>query len=123
MAYYPSSIPTPQTHYPPSLQVLVHLTTGEEIGVSRNAEILGLQGKRRTVKKRVDPGLGPGGELSLGYKAYTYEDVAPGFAEHDLDEYDKVGERLAWSRSLGAVRKGFRIEVDLEGVWDRHTER
>ncbi|KAF2230871.1 dienelactone hydrolase-like protein [Viridothelium virens] len=122
VAYYPSSIPAPQTHYPPSLKVLVHLPSGEEIGVSRNAEILGLQGKRRTVKKRVDPGLGSGGELNLGYKAYTYDGVEAGFAEHDLDEYEKVAERLAWSRSLGTVRKGFRVEVDLEGVWDRHTD-
>ncbi|KAI9653391.1 MAG: hypothetical protein M1821_007056 [Bathelium mastoideum] len=122
VAYYPSSIPATHTQYPPSLQVLVHLTTGAEVGVNRNTEILGLQGKRRTVKKRIDAGLGPGGELSLGYKAYTYDGVAAGFAEHDLDEYDKVAERIAWSRSLGAVRKGFRMEADLERVWDKHTE-
>ncbi|KAL9087221.1 MAG: hypothetical protein Q9165_006715 [Trypethelium subeluteriae] len=122
VAYYPSSIPAPQTHYPPSLKVLVHLPSGEEIGVSRNAEILGLQGKRRTVKKRVDPGLGSGGMLNLGYKAYTYDGVEAGFAEHDLDEHDKVAERLAWSRSLETVRKGFRVEVDIEGVWDKHID-
>ena len=103
--------------------MLVHLPTGEEIGVNRNTEILGLQGKRRTIKKRVDPGLGPGGELSLSYQAYTYDNVAAGFAEHDLDECEKVAERIAWSRSLGTVRKGFGIEVDLERVWDRHTDR
>ncbi|KAI9712323.1 MAG: hypothetical protein M1820_001536 [Bogoriella megaspora] len=122
VAYYPSSIPAPQTHYPQSMSVLVHLTVGEEIGVNRNPEVLGIQGKRRTVRKRVDPGSGAGGELNLGYKAYTYEDVEAGFAEHDLDEYDKVAARLAWSRSLAAVRKGFRIEVDLESVWDHHTD-
>jgi hypothetical protein len=47
---------------------------------------------------------------------YVYAGVDPGFAEHDLDEYDRVAAGLAWTRSLGAVRKGFKISVDLEGV-------
>jgi hypothetical protein len=50
------------------------------------------------------------------FSYYTYNDVDPGFAEHDLDTYDRVAYSLAWSRSLGAVRKGFKIQADLEGV-------
>jgi hypothetical protein len=47
---------------------------------------------------------------------YIYNDVEPGFAEHDLDTYNRVAHSLAWSRSLGAVRKGLKIQTDLEGV-------
>lgn len=65
--------------------MLVHLA-GAEVGVTRNTEVLGIQGKRKTVRKRLDPGEGYGGSLKLGYQAYTYEACEPGFAEHDLDE-------------------------------------
>ena len=56
------------------------------------------------------------------YRHYTYADAQPGFAETDLGVYDKVASGLAWSRTLGAVRKGFEIEVDLERIWDEHVE-
>ena len=56
------------------------------------------------------------------YRHYTYPDVKPGFAEVDLEVYDKVAEALAWSRTLGAVRKGFEIDVDLESTWENHTK-
>jgi len=56
------------------------------------------------------------------FKSYVYPAVEPGFAEQDLPEYDKVAGRLSWTRSLGAVRKGFKTEVDLEPVWDEHVE-
>jgi len=46
-----------------------------------------------------------------------------GFAETDLEEFDKVAAGLAWTRSLAAVRRGFEIEVDLEGVWEEHVGR
>jgi SnoaL-like domain len=55
------------------------------------------------------------------YPSYTYPDTASGFAEHDSDQYDKVGSRLAWSRSLALMRKGFGIDVDLEAIWENHT--
>ena len=55
--------------------------------------------------------------------SYSYPDTETGFAEKDLDEYDKVAASLAWSRSLAAVRKGFGIEVDLEKVWEEHLDR
>ena len=55
------------------------------------------------------------------HPSYVYPDTNEGFAEHDLDEFDSVAARLAWSRSLGLVRKGFGIDVDLEAVWENHT--
>ena len=54
---------------------------------------------------------------------HSYLDVEPGFAEENLDHYDKVSASLAWSRSLAVLRKGFQIEVDLEKIWDDHVAR
>jgi hypothetical protein len=51
---------------------------------------------------------------------YTYEGVVPGFAERDLEEYDRIAAELAWSRTLGVLRAAFRIEADLERVWEEH---
>ncbi|KAF1987666.1 dienelactone hydrolase-like protein [Aulographum hederae CBS 113979] len=121
VAYYPSAIPDPTASFPISLRVVVHLA-GEEVGVTKTTEVLGLQGKRRTRQKRIGSGKGTGGSLELAYPSYTYADVEPGFAEYDLDEYDKTAERLSWSRSLDVVRKGFRIEVDLEKIWEEHLD-
>jgi hypothetical protein len=104
------------------MKVLVHLV-GEEIDVNRTPEILGIQAKRRTVSRTIPKGTVPGGRLKLAYPSYYYEGVEPGFAEHDLEEYDKIAARLSWSRSLDTVRKGFKVEVDLEKVWEEHTER
>ncbi|KAL9126464.1 MAG: hypothetical protein Q9217_004485 [Psora testacea] len=54
------------------------------------------------------------------YRSYAYPDTEPGFAEVDLEVYNKLASGLAWSRTLAAVRKGFGIEVDLEKVWEEH---
>ena len=94
------------------------------MGVTRRPEVLGIQGKRRTVQKRVTPGIGAGGlQDKIVYPVFTYEGVEPGFAEHDLDEYDAVADAIAWSRSLSMVRRGFSAEVDLERVWEENEER
>lgn len=113
-----------------SFRVLVHLAQGTAqsetptVGVTRRPEVLGLQGKRRTVQKRITPGIGAGGlQSKITYPMYTYENVDIGFAEHDLDEYDAVADALAWSRSLSMVRRGFGAEVDLERVWEENVER
>jgi len=53
---------------------------------------------------------------------YDYPDVQSGFAEEDLETYDKVAANLAWSRTLETLRKGFEIEVDLEKIWEDHVE-
>ena len=56
------------------------------------------------------------------HPSHTYPDTSPGFAESDLDDYDKAAARLSWSRTLGVIRRAFGIYADLEAVWDRHTE-
>lgn len=56
-------------------------------------------------------------------RCYSYEGVEAGFAQENHDQYDKVSASLAWSRSLGALRKAFEIEVDLEKIWDDHVAR
>lgn len=61
--------------------------------------------------------------FSAKFAGYTYAGVRPGFAEHDLDEYDKVAASLAWSRTLGAVRKAFQRDEDLEAIRDEHFAR
>lgn len=53
--------------------------------------------------------------------SFRYLDTKAGFAEYDLEEFDKVGATLAWSRTLGHLRKAFGMEVDLETIWDHHT--
>jgi hypothetical protein len=103
------------------MKVLVHLA-GSEVGVTRAPEVLGIQGKRRTVTRTVPKGSIPGGRLKLAYPSYSYEDAEPGFAEHDLEEWDKIASRLSWGRSLDTVRKAFKVEVDLERVWEEHIE-
>jgi hypothetical protein len=128
IAYYPSTIPDPRRRLSASFRVLVHLAQGSHeegtVGISRRHEALGIQGKRRTVQKRITPGIGAGGlQSKIEYPVYTYEGVDAGFAEHDLDEYDAVADALAWSRSLSMVRRGFGAEVDLERVWEENVER
>ena len=100
-----------------SVKVLVHLA-GSEINVARNTEVLGIQGKRKTFRKRIDPGEGYGATLKLGYRAYNYPGAEPGFAEHDLDEYDPIAESVAFSRTLSTLQKGFRLEPNVEGIRD-----
>ncbi|KAL8809324.1 MAG: hypothetical protein Q9223_003198 [Gallowayella weberi] len=56
-----------------------------------------------------------------GERAYAYPNTVPGFAEHDLDIYDKTSAGLAWSRSLDVMRKAFELEVDLEAIWEEHS--
>lgn len=129
VAYYPTSIPDPRRRFTASFRVLVHLAQGsgdneETVGIVRRPEVLGIQARRKTVTKRVTPGIGAGGLLAkMEYPAYTYEGVDPGFAEHDLEQYDAVADAIAWSRSLSVVRRGFGAEVDLERPWEDNVER
>jgi SnoaL-like domain len=55
------------------------------------------------------------------HPSYTYPDTAAGFAERDSEQHDKIGARLAWSRTLGFIRRAFGINVDLEAIWENHT--
>ncbi|CAK3970043.1 Hypothetical predicted protein [Lecanosticta acicola] len=120
VAYYPTAIPSIHTKYPASVQILVHLA-GSEINVHKHPEVLGIQGKRKTVRKRIDPGVGYGESLKLGFKAYTYSGVQPGFAEHDLEEHDSVADGVAFTRSIACLKRGFRIEKNIELVKDHHV--
>lgn len=83
---------------------------------------LGLQGKKRRRTRQINPGIGTGERLNIGFPTYTYEYVQPGFAEHDLDEYDRLASELAWMRSLHVLRRGFGKDLDLEGRWEEHQE-
>lgn len=124
IAYYPSEIPdsTPgATHFPGHVRVLVHLA-GSTIGVRRNQQLLGIQGKRRTIRKHLTPGIGTGGSLYIAYPTYTYQDAVPGFAEHDLDEYERVATELSWARTLEVLRWAFGRNVDLESVWEENVQ-
>lgn len=114
VAYYPSTMPAIKTKYPPSIRVLVHLA-GKEVNVTHHPEVLGIQAKTKSVKKGVDSGAGYGEILpQFSYKVYSYTGLEPGFAERDLDEYDAVAESVAFTRSLETLRKGFRIETEIE---------
>lgn len=101
------------TKYPPSIKVLAHLA-GKEIGVQHHPEVLGIQGKGKTVRKALNPGAGYGEPMNISFPAYTYAGVQPGFAERDLDEFDPVAESVAFTRSLHTIRKGFRLDSEIE---------
>lgn len=60
--------------------------------------------------------------MGAKYKCFVYPDAVPGFAESDLDEYDRISAGLAWTRTLGVVRKAHEIDVDLESIWEEHLE-
>ncbi|KAK5126373.1 hypothetical protein LTR85_010609 [Meristemomyces frigidus] len=120
VAYYPSQLPSLHSKFPPSFKVLVHLADIEAgVTVKTHPQMLGISGgKAKIAKKHINPGAGYGEGLKISFPAYTYAGVASGFAERDLEEYDAVAESVAFSRSLNTVRKGFRIETDIETVRD-----
>ncbi|KAE8152186.1 hypothetical protein BDV25DRAFT_75028 [Aspergillus avenaceus] len=121
VAYYPTNIPDTRSRYPPSVRILSHLA-GNTVDVTTIPTVVGLQGKKRRTTRQINPGMGTGERLNIGHTAYTYEYVQPGFAEHDLDEYDRLACDLAFSRSLAVLRKGFNKDMDLEERWEEHLE-
>jgi hypothetical protein len=62
----------------------------------------------------------PFGAASI--KTYVYADTCPGFAESDLEEYDKFAAGLSWGRTLECLRRVFGIIVDLEEVVDEYNK-
>lgn len=121
VAYYPTRIPDPDSRYPGGIQILVHLA-GDDVGVVKRAQMVGIQGKEHTRQRQIDAGLGVGGRLpGIKYPAYSYN-AEPGFAEHDLKEYDPVSAELAWTRSLTAANKAFQIDNDLESIVDTNIQ-
>ncbi|KAM0429990.1 hypothetical protein ACHAPT_005996 [Fusarium lateritium] len=121
IAYYPTSIPDPKGRFPSSISALVHLAAGEEVGVVKQSQMVGIQGKKRTRRNKIGSGLGTGGKLNLAYPSYTYN-AQRGFAEHDMEEFDGISADLAWSRSLAAARRVFGINPDLELVLDNNMQ-
>ena len=57
------------------------------------------------------------------YPSFHYPHATKGFAEIGSSQYEKISANLAWSRTLGLVRKGFSIEPDLEKIWEEHLAR
>ncbi|KAI1738706.1 hypothetical protein F4680DRAFT_424682 [Xylaria scruposa] len=124
VAYYPARIPDPRGAFPGGIRALAHLVD-DEVGVVHHSQIVGIQGKRRVVKRAVK-GTGVGGSAVVGghatnYPCYRYQAPA-GFAEGDLDEFEPVAADLAWSRSLDVLRTAFRIDVEFEGVVEKNLE-
>ncbi|RFU81362.1 hypothetical protein TARUN_845 [Trichoderma arundinaceum] len=121
IAYYPTAIPDPKGRFPNNISALVHLIAGKDIGITKQTQMIGIQGKRRTTRRTIQPGIGTGGLLHLAYPSYTYQ-AQLGFAEHDLEEYDIICADLAWSRSLSAARRAFGQTVDFEHVWEENVQ-
>ncbi|KAI1485449.1 dienelactone hydrolase [Biscogniauxia mediterranea] len=124
VAYYPTRIPDPRGKFPSPVRAIVHLAAKGEDGIDvvGHSQMLGIQGSRRVSRRRLDRGMGAGRALKMAYPAYRYE-AEPGFAEHDLDEYDKVNAELAWSRSVAVVRRALMGYMDADaGVVDQNTD-
>ncbi|RAL13715.1 dienelactone hydrolase [Aspergillus homomorphus CBS 101889] len=121
VAYYPTTIPDTRNRYSISLRVLCHLA-GDTVDVVTIPTALGLQGKKHRSTKKINPGIGTGERLNIGWPTFTYASVQPGFAESDLEEYDRLASDLAWSRTLQVLRKAFGKDLDLESRWEEHLE-
>ena len=59
--------------------------------------------------------------VGVRYKSYVYAESKPGFAESDLEAFDERSADLAWTRTLGLVRKALETQVDLEAIWEKHV--
>ena len=62
-------------------------------------------------------------QVTTSHKTFVYPESKPGFAGIDFETYDRIAAGLAWSRTLGLLRQRLGVEVDLESIWDNHTER
>jgi len=128
VAYYPSTIPDPQTQFPLDLKMAVHLA-GDTVDVIRSQELLGIQGKKKSFQRNLSRGQGLGGRVpGCKYPVYNYEGCEVGFAERDLDEYDLVAADIAFTRSLDTLRRACANNVRsdaadaIESLRDNHLE-
>ena len=60
--------------------------------------------------------------MKFAYPTHRYEEAEPGFAEHDLDEFERVSAELAWGRSVETVRKGIGMDVELGRVVEENVQ-
>ncbi|KAK8080410.1 hypothetical protein PG997_008228 [Apiospora hydei] len=121
VCYYPTSIPDPRTKIP-NVDVVVHLAEGDEtINIIKQDQMVGIQGKKRTVRRQIPQGMGSGRYVKYNYPTYSY-DADSGFAEQDMDAYDKISADLAWTRSLTAARRVWRRNINLERVHEENVQ-
>lgn len=59
---------------------------------------------------------------TASFKTHVYPSTCPGFAESDLEEYDKFAAGLSWGRTLACLRRCFGMVVDLEEVVDEYNK-
>ncbi|KAL2866916.1 dienelactone hydrolase [Aspergillus lucknowensis] len=104
VCYYPTNIPDTRSRYPPSVKILTHLA-GDTIDVTTTPA-----------------GIGTGERLHIGHRAYTYSDAQPGFAEQDLDEYNRLAADLAFARTRDVLRQAYGQDIDLEQPWESHLQ-
>ncbi|KAJ5219671.1 hypothetical protein N7468_008875 [Penicillium chermesinum] len=97
VAYYPTTVPDNRIKFP-------------------------FQAKKRRRTRALKPGVGTGERLKWAYPVYTYYEAQPGFAEHDMEEYDHLSASIAWSRTVSVLRKGFSRDVDIEKGLEDHEE-
>ncbi|KAK7956332.1 uncharacterized protein PG986_005554 [Apiospora aurea] len=121
VCYYPTSIPDPRTKIP-NVDVVVHLAEGDEtINIIKQDQMVGIQGKKRAVRRQIPQGMGTGRYVKYNYPTYSY-DADSGFAEQDMDAYDKISADLAWTRSLTAARRVWRRNINLERVHEENVQ-
>ncbi|KAF1985741.1 hypothetical protein K402DRAFT_333699 [Aulographum hederae CBS 113979] len=92
ICFYPPTIPAVGHKYPSSLNLTVHIAASQT----------------DVIKLAVE------GKVAQGGKSYIYESTLEGFAEQDLDEWDRVASELSWSRTLAVIRRGFKQDRDFE---------
>ncbi|RAK83406.1 dienelactone hydrolase [Aspergillus costaricaensis CBS 115574] len=109
-----SSTTTPTT-YPPSIPLLciqIHLA-GTSTTTSSIADTL-LNSTKNHPRKR------------HRCHVFTYPESSPRFAEPSSSNYDKLSARLAWSRALETLKRGFGWPAtkwrvpDVESVWEEY---
>ncbi|KAF2274774.1 NTF2-like protein [Westerdykella ornata] len=91
IAYYPTHLPDPNHKYPSMLNVTVHVAM---------------------LSQKCPP------PEQCAWKCYQYEHCAVGFADPTSPNYSEGDANLAGSRSLIAIHRGAKMDVDIEPVAD-----
>ncbi|CAI6335044.1 unnamed protein product [Periconia digitata] len=89
VAYYPPILPSPKAKFSSQTRIQIHVA-----GLSQ---------------------VSPPSEL-CEFQVYRYESCAMGLADPSADTYSEVEANLAGSRTLGCLRKAFKLDVDLEPI-------